>query len=259
MMPARSGFRLRNSPLSKRPDAARIAPMKKTRRLLKSLLFIYRPYASLIKGTKPAALFLALCITAPILSCAGREIEEPVVNTDAVTPGASVAANVSERDSDGAPASEKSGTVTTAPPLEHIAPASRDSDTWFLVTDVNAERKFAVYVDTSTINAIEGEVYSWSRLVFKEDQKDTDGLVYREVMVASAVNCGEKTYAYKSSKFYDSLGKMVYMENIGTNKSPIPANSVSASIAEFVCGYNPKDAKGVQPAPGPAKTPEKSK
>ncbi len=233
--------------------------MKKTRRLLKSLLFMYRRYASLIKGTKPAALFLALCMTAPILSCAGKEIEEPVVNTDAVTPGTSVAANVSERDSDGAPVPAEPGALPTLPPSEHVAPASRDSDAWFLVTDVNAERKFAVYVDTSTINTIEGEVYSWSRLVFKEDQKDTDGLVYREVMIASAINCGEKTYAYKSSKFYDSLGKMVYMENIGTNKSPIPANSVSATIEEFVCGYNPKDAKGVQPAPGPSKTPEKSK
>ena len=236
-------------PAEQQPDAARIAPMKKTRRLLKSLLFIYRRHVSLVKGAKPAALFLALCITAPILSCAGREIEEPVVNTDAATPGTSVAANVSERDSDGAPAPRESGAEPTARPPEHIAPASRDSDTWFLVTDVNAERKFAVYVDTSTINTIEDEVYSWSRLVFKEDQKDTDGLVYREVMIASAISCGEKTYAYKSSKFYDSLGKMVYMENVGTNKSPIPANSVSATIAEFVCGYNPKEAEKRQPAP----------
>lgn len=127
--------------------------------------------------------------------------------------------------------------------------ASRDENSWFLVTDVNAEREFSVYVDTSTIQTIDGEVYSWSRLVFDADQKDSDGLVYREVIISSAIDCGKKTYSYKSSKFYDTLGRMVYMENIATNMSKIPENSVSGHIADFVCGYDPSGAKKAGPAP----------
>ena len=44
---------------------------------------------------------------------------------------------------------------------------------------------------------------------------------------------------YESSKFYDSLGKMVYMENVSTNWSDIPGGTVSEHIANFVCGYQP--------------------
>ncbi len=180
-----------------------------------------------------------------IVSCAAREAEESMVNTDAVTPGTSAAANESEQ----TPSASAPGSADGDETLRHVAAASRDENSWFLVTDVNAEREFAVYVDTSTIQTIDGEVYSWSRLVFDADQKDSDGLVYREVIISSAIDCAKKTYSYKSSKFYDTLGKMVYMENIATNMSKIPENSVSGHIAHFVCGYDPSGAKKAGPAP----------
>jgi Surface-adhesin protein E len=227
----------------------------------KNLLSLYIPNTLRSMSGKPSLLLLALFLASPIISCAGRDTDEPAVNTGAVTPGASVSAGGEKGETNVASISTKTGTDAdrAAHPLEHVAPSSHDSDSWFLVTDVKAERKFTVYVDTSTIDTIDGEVYSWSRLVFDEDQKDSDGLVYREVLIASAIDCAANTYAYKSSKFYDSLGKMVYMENVGTNKSKIPENSVSHYIADFVCGYKPKDTKVVNPAPPPASTEQRSK
>jgi hypothetical protein len=198
----------------------------------------------------PQALIAALLIALAIAACAAREADESMVNTDAVTPGASAAVNEKE----GAPGADGEELM---PPGSHVAAASRDEDTWFLVTDVNAEREYAVYVDTSTIQTIDGEVYSWSRLVFNADQKDSDGLVYREVIISSAIDCGKRTFSYKSSKFYDSLGRMVFMENIATNMSKIPENSVSGHIADFVCGYDTPGAK--KAAPAPVKPQQKSK
>jgi Surface-adhesin protein E len=218
-------------------------------KLTKSL-FLYIQNISRSMSGRPAAMLLALYLAAPIISCAGGKMDEPAVNTDAVPPRVSVPAGADESELNVASVSAKAEPEAepTAHPLEHVAPASHDSKAWFLVTDVKAERKFAVYVDTSSINTIDGEVYSWSRLVFDEDQKDSDGLIYREVLIASAIDCAANTYAYKSSKFYDSLGKMVYMENIGTNKSKIPENSVSHFVAKFVCSYDPKEAVKAHPA-----------
>lgn len=207
----------------------------------------------------PQALIAALLISLAIAACAAREAEESMVNTDAVTPGASAAANEREQTRAASSASSPEGgnEEELLPPGSHVAAASRDEDTWFLVTDVNAEREYAVYVDTSTIQTIDSEVYSWSRLVFNADQKDSDGLVYREVIISSAIDCGKRTFSYKSSKFYDSLGRMVFMENIATNMSKIPENSVSGHIADFVCGYDPSGAKKAGPAP--VKPQQKSK
>lgn len=206
------------------------------------------------KITHPA-LIAALLMSLAIVSCAAREAEESMVNTDAVTPGASASTGQEEE----SPAETNASAPSSADGdemLRHVAAASRDENTWFLVTDVNSEREFAVYVDTSTIQTIDGEVYSWSRLVFDADQKDSDGLVYREVIISSAIDCAKNTYSYKSSKFYDSLGRMVFMENVATNTSEIPAKSVSRHIADFVCGYSPADARKAGPAP--ANPPQKS-
>jgi len=197
-----------------------------------------------------SSLATALLITVFLISCAARETEEPVLSTGAVTPGA--AAHASEPET--SPGETRDADAQAQPPSEPVvASASRDDDTWSLVTTANAERKFDVYVDTSTIQSIEGEVYSWSKLVFKDDQKDSDGLVYREVMISSSIDCAKNTYSYKSSKFYDSLGKMVYMENIETNKSEIPGKSVSRHIADFVCGYDPGAAKKAANPPAKSK------
>ncbi len=207
----------------------------------------------------PRALIAALLIALAIAACAAREADESMVNTDAVTPGASAAVNEKEEapDASSGPALRGADGEELMPPGSHVAAASRDEDTWFLVTDVNAEREYAVYVDTSTIQTIDSEVYSWSRLVFNADQKDSDGLVYREVIISSAIDCGKRTFSYKSSKFYDSLGRMVFMENIATNMSKIPENSVSGHIADFVCGYDTSGAK--KAAPAPVKPQQKSK
>ena len=205
----------------------------------------------------PPALITAIFMSLAIVSCAAMEADEPMVNTDAVTPGASAAA--SEREDASGASSSSAPTLRGAdgeellPPGSEVAAASRDDDSWFLVTDVNAEREFSVYVDTSTIQTIDDEVYSWSRLVFGADQKDSDGLVYREVIISSAIDCAKKTYSYKSSKFYDSLGRMVYMENVATNMSKIPEKSVSGHIADFVCGYNPAAAKKAATPPAKSK------
>jgi hypothetical protein len=221
-------------------------------RFVKTLLFSFTRKTVGSIGGKPAAILLVLCLASPFISCGGKEVKEPAVNKTAGTTGTS--ASESEGKSESGAASDSSrmkfAELSTEHPPGHIAPSSLDSESWFLVTKVNAERKFTVYVDTSTINTIDGEVYSWSKLVFDEDQKDTDGLVYRDVLIASAVDCTRKTYEYKSSKFYNSLGKMVYMENIEGKTSKIPANSVSNQVAEFVCGYNPNEAKTVKPQPG---------
>lgn len=197
-----------------------------------------------------ASIIHALLITVFALSCAGRDTDGPVISTDAVTPGTAAAATEMDNSDSG---NQGSDAREQLPQGSVIASASRDDDTWFLVTDVNAERKFDVYVDTATIQTIDGEVYSWSKLVFKEDQKDSDGLVYREVMISSAIDCAKNTYSYKSSKFYDVLGKMVYMENIATNESEIPVKSVSRHIADFVCGYDPDAAKKAASPPAKSK------
>lgn len=214
--------------------------MKTLKRRIKTLLTEKAGRYSGCRRFAASSLVTVLLIAVFLISCAARETEEPVLSTDAVTPGA--AAHASEPE---APPVEARNTDAQGQPPSGpvVASASRDDDTWSLVTDVNAERKFDVYVDTSTIQNIEGEVYSWSKLVFKEDQKDSDGLVYREVMISSSIDCAKNTYSYKSSKFYDSLGRMVYMENIATNKSDIPSKSVSRHIADFVCGYDPNAAK----------------
>lgn len=183
--------------------------------------------ASILKIFRPAVVLLILL---PVLaSCAGREFAADPVST-AETEAES--ASVSDADNGQAVGG---GTET--------ASLSED-EAWFLVTEVQGDRDYNVYVDTSTIDTIEGEVMSWSKLVFDADQEDSDGLVYREVMIASSINCGQKTYMYMSSKFYDSLGKMVYMENIATNRNPIPGGTVSEIIANFVCGYEPPKGKG---------------
>lgn len=137
---------------------------------------------------------------------------------------------------------------TASSDTQKDAAASTDKeDSWFLVTEFEGDREYAVYVDTSTIDTIDGAVHSWSKLVFEEDQKDSDGLVYREVRIASAINCEKRTYMYLSSKFYDSLGKMVYMENISNNWSAIPGGTVSEHISNFVCGYQPPKTQKKNP------------
>lgn len=129
-------------------------------------------------------------------------------------------------------------------------------ESWFFVTEVKGDtRDYNVYVDTSTIQTVDDEVMSWSKLVFPEDQKDSDGLIYREVRIASAINCAQRTYMYSASKFYDALGRMVFSESIETERSSIPGGTVSEYIANFVCGYKPPASPGGSAPPPSTKSP----
>ncbi len=170
-----------------------------------------------------ALIFMALFLTAAMFSCSKREFTELPPDSSVATGGTGDSSVAASPDGDS---------------------ALREKDSWFLVTEVGGDRDYKVYVDTSTIDTMDGEVVSWSKLVFDEDRRDSDGLVYREVSIASSINCEERTYMYRSSKFYDALGKMVYMENVATNRAPIPGGTVSAFIADFVCGYKPPGANG---------------
>jgi len=188
-----------------------------------------------------AAAFAILNIM--LLSCTGSGYASSAPDLESGSKGASASAGSSDADgSASAGASEQEGPVSTSP-----------DESWFLVTEVNGDtRDYTVYVDTSTIQTVDDEVMSWSKLVFPEDQKDSDGLTYREVRIASAINCDKRTYMYSASKFYDALGRMVYHESIETPRSPIPGGTVSEYIANLVCGYTPPASSGGS-APPPSK------
>lgn len=180
-----------------------------------------------------AAAVLAL-LGIMLLSCTGRGYADPVSTPD--DPG---------RTTVRAASSESGGPVSASP-----------DESWFLVAEVKGDtRNYNVYVDTSTIQTVDGEVMSWSKLVFPEDQKDSDGLIYREVRIASAINCAQRTYMYSASKFYDALGRMVFHETIETERSPIPGGTVSEYIANFVCGYKPPASTGGSAPPPSTKSP----
>ena len=177
-----------------------------------------------------------------LLSCTGSGYAGSAPDMDSGSTGASASSGSSDADGSAGGSSEREGPVS----------ASSD-ESWFLVTEVNGDtRHYTVYIDTSTIQTVDDEVLSWSKLVFPEDQKDSDGLTYREVRIASAINCTKRTYMYSASKFYDALGRMVYHESIETPRSPIPGGTVSEYIANFVCGYTPPASSGGS-APPPSK------
>lgn len=182
-----------------------------------------------------AAAVLAL-LNVLLMSCTGRGYADPMPGPDDDQGRATAARSASQ---------EGQGAVSVSP-----------DESWFLVAEVKGDtRDYNVYVDTSTIQTIDGEVMSWSKLVFPEDQKDSDGLVYREVRIASAINCAQRTYMYSASKFYDALGRMVFSESIETERSPIPGGTVSEYIANFVCGYKPPASPGGSAPPPSTKSP----
>lgn len=182
----------------------------------------------------PAAAVALALLGVMLLSCTGRGYADPVSGPDD-----------SDRTTARAASSEFDGPVSASP-----------GESWFLVAEVKGDtRNYNVYVDTSTIQTVDDEVMSWSKLVFPEDQKDSDGLIYREVRIASAINCAQRTYMYSASKFYDALGRMVFSESIETERSPIPGGTVSEYIANFVCGYKPPASTGGSAPPPSTKSP----
>ena len=106
---------------------------------------------------------------------------------------------------------------------------------WYFVSKAGKERNYKVYVAKESIITDENLRRSWSKLVFDEDQKDQDGKSYREVYILSSIDCLEQTYSYLASRFYNSLGEVVYSENIAPDPSPIIPDTNSDYISKFVC------------------------
>jgi hypothetical protein len=109
---------------------------------------------------------------------------------------------------------------------------------WYFVTKVEKDRKFRVYVAKESISIENDERRSWSKLLFDQDQTDEDGTKYKEVFIYSTVNCANRTYSYKSARFYSSLGELVFSEKISQEPVPIMPDSVSDHVARFVCAYS---------------------
>ncbi len=114
---------------------------------------------------------------------------------------------------------------------------SSGEDPWFLVGGVTGERAYSIFVDPETIEGEKSLVTSWSKLKFEETEHDTDGLSYKEVLINSSVDCERRTYSYTDSKFYDALGRLVEDQVVPYFPQPIIEGTVSAKIADFVCGY----------------------
>jgi len=115
--------------------------------------------------------------------------------------------------------------------------SSTKEDSWFLVGGVTGERAYSVFVDPQTIETDKDLVASWSKLKFEQTERDTDGLSYKEVLINSSVDCERRTYSYTDSKFYDALGRLVESQLAPYAPQPIIEGTVSAKIADFVCGY----------------------
>lgn len=191
---------------------------------------------------KPTFISALLIIAAAIFSCAGKETDEPVepvVAKEASIPVTAASAAETEPETSKEPSRDlpilKKKEPETVSTRVQEKPGGYE-DSWFLVAEVKGERVYTVYVDTKSIENTETGIESWSKLEFQETQRDDDGLSYNEVQIRSSIDCPEKTYAYNTSKFYNSIGQLVYQENITYNRNDITPNTLSAYIAEFVCG-----------------------
>jgi len=197
-------------------------------------------------------LIAVLIVLTGAISCAQKDISEtsPVVEevtqTESVKETNPVTEQVIEKDPRDRSVIEQ---ITTKPEEEDTAvtyprPVKIKSyaslskeDSWFLVGGVAGERAYSIFVDPETIRSKNGLVTSWSKLQFEEAERDTDGLSYKEVQINSSVDCEKRTYSYIDSKFYDALGRLVENQIAPYDPQPIVADTVSAKIADFVCGY----------------------
>ncbi len=120
--------------------------------------------------------------------------------------------------------------------IKSYTPSSKD-DSWFLVGGVTGDRAYSIFVDPQTIETKKDLITSWSKLKFEGTERDNDGLLYKEVRINSSVDCERRTYSYTDSKFYDALGRLVENQVVLYDPQPIIEGTVSAKIADFVCGY----------------------
>ncbi len=198
-------------------------------------------------------IFLGVFCLLGALSCTQKEISEPTpVVEDVTETNKEESANQPEGASVDTPDNRTVIEHITAKP-EHVEedtavtyprpvkikkykPSSK-GDSWFLVGGVSGERAYSIFVDPQTIETQKGLVTSWSKLRFDETQYDDDGLSYKVVQINSSVDCEGRTYSYTDSKFYDALGRLVENQIVPYNPQPIIEGTVSAKIADFVCGY----------------------
>ncbi len=191
-----------------------------------------------MKHNKYFLLLSFLFSIAVFLSCVPKEIGEPPASTEA--PEAEDIQNTApeiEQTAEEDP--KKEVTAVTYPREQNVQryePGIKE-DTWFLVGGVTGDRAYSVFVDPETIVEQNGIVNSWSKLKFEKAQRDEDGLSYKEVQISSDVDCERRTYSYVDSKFYDSLGRLVETQRTPYEPQPIIDGTVSAEIADFVCGY----------------------
>lgn len=134
---------------------------------------------------------------------------------------------------------ENEDTAVTYPKVEKIKryKSTIKEDTWLLVGGVTGERPCSVFVDPETIESENDLVTSWSKLDFEKSQLDEDGLSYKSVQINSAIDCDKRTYSYTDSKFYDFIDRLVDSQPAPYEAQPIIDGTVSATIADFVCGY----------------------
>lgn len=120
--------------------------------------------------------------------------------------------------------------------IKNYEPLSTE-DLWILIGGVTGDSEYKVFVDPRTIVGNNDLVESWSKLEFEETQRDDDGLSYKQVQINSSIDCQNRTYSYTDSKFYDGLGRLVDNQPTSYDPQPIIEGTVSAKIADFVCGY----------------------
>jgi len=111
-------------------------------------------------------------------------------------------------------------------------------DIWYFVSMVGMDKPYKVYVAKASILIENENRRSWSKLVFKDEQTDEDGIEYKEVYIYSSVNCSDRTYSYLASRFYNSIGELVFNENIPSEPAPIIPKTVSNYVSRFVCAYS---------------------
>jgi len=204
-----------------------------------------------MKSLRYTKFIAVLIIIAGIVGCAQKDAVEPpvvqnvpqsessadtnpvieqVVNTD---PGdRAVIEQITAK-----PRDEK--TAKTYPKIEKIKKykTTKNEESWFLVGGVVGDRAYSVFVDPETIESENNLTKSWSKLEFEKSQRDEDGLSYQSVQINSAVDCDKRTYSYTDSKFYDALNRFVDRQPAPYESQPIIEGTVSAKIADFVCGY----------------------
>lgn len=189
-----------------------------------------------------------LIIISGVIGCSKKEVVEPPVvqnipQDESKTEANPVIEEVSTQNEDnsviGQITPKQEDTAVTYPKLAKIKKYESidKDDSWFLVGGVIGDRAYSVFVDPDTIESENNLTNSWSKLEFEKSQRDEDGLSYKEVRISSTVDCENRTYSYKDSKFYDSLGRLVESQPAPYEPKPIVDGTVSSKIADFVCGY----------------------